>query len=644
MPFILTPLQEGLFPGRTFSRGQWRFGLLGRATILLFLWLSFLFLPASTQAAETVYRLGVPLGYMSPTFDLLFGELKKRGFAEGKNLEVVAINLATAETEAEKTKLRKEIAERCDIFFTTGGYLPILFEAGIQTPLVFVGISGPQYQLPAAMQATVTGFYRNSTTSLFKRSAEFLPANQRQKLALIYHKGSGLQSIVAKLQEACKELSIELLAQDFLETEDIGQVMRSFKEQGVQGVVLFPPAARDKDIDELVKWQNELKLPIIGQLREQIEQGILGGPTVDHQTLIPELADTIVKILKGRSPGQLPIKYLSDKYVVNLAAVQALGISIPSGIIEQAEIVGLATAEMGKKEKAVDLVSGSYRLGISINNPSEPTLKAVLASLAARGYVVGQNLRTVFVDLKGSNNFKNKRKIAEDISSKTNVLFVTGNHIPTLGQLPAFKTPICYIATRETAAGLTEHLKKNSTGVIRASFTAILEGVQSVTHGAKKIAMLGKSTSDLPSLINRYRKTADNSGITLDYRLFSTPAEVGGVMRELQPKNDCILLFAFNLEKEDLHEIIRWQDELHLPVLGQLREHVEAGLLGGVVIDSPKLYPKVAEYIDKLFQGRAPSHLPLYYYPQKLVVNIQVANSLGMEIPTEVLAQADIIR
>ena len=72
--------------------------------------------------------------------------------------------------------------------------------------------------------------------------------------------------------------------------------------------------------------------------------------------------------------------------------------------------------------------------------------------------------------------------------------------------------------------------------------------------------------------------------------------------------------------------------------------HIEAGLLGGPVIDLQKTSPKLAEYIDKLLQGRAPEKLPIFLYAEKYMINLNTAADLDLEIPVKILSQATIIR
>jgi ABC-type uncharacterized transport system substrate-binding protein len=612
----------------------WIFTLLLAATLLT--------IASIGRAQDTVYRLGVPKGYHAPGYDQVFAALNAKKFVIGHNLEIVPIDLDDFRAEAGKARIRSEIAQRCDLFFTTGDHLAIIFNVQIQTPLLFVGIKGPNHELPAAMRENATGVYRGTTANLFLQSASMLPADQRHKLGMIYYRGSQLATLAPQYQVLCKELGMELVVKDYDGQEDIERVMREFKTEKVYGIILFPPAARPEELPELVRWQNQLKLPILGQVKEQIETGLLGGPAIDYTLLAPTLADYAAKILHGRNPGQLPIKYVSNIYAVNLAAVSILGITIPPEVVDEAQIVGLASEATPRQEESKPLVAGSYTIAMPEDLPL-PSKDNLFKALAQRGYVEGGNLRVVRYNLTGRIDPQQQQQ-ASDLLASADVIYAPGNILPSLIRMPELKRPVCYIATRETAAIIPADIKSHFTGVVRASMNSIIEMSQKMMHGAKRMGILARTDSNLQRLVGRYQQLADQYGVTIDFRLFASRQEIGPVMQEMKLTNDFLLLFPPSITEGDLAEIVTWQNRLHFPVLSQFKNHIKAGLLGGPVVDLSKVMPKMAEYLDKLLQGRDPASLPIYYYPEKYVINLRTAALIQLEIPDEITREAEIIR
>lgn len=58
--------------------------------------------------------------------------------------------------------------------------------------------------------------------------------------------------------------------------------------------------------------------------------------------------------------------------------------------------------------------------------------------------------------------------------------------------------------------------------------------------------------------------------------------------------------------------------------------------------DVPELFRHVAPYVDRILRGAQPSALPVQA-PIKfeLVINLQTAKSLGLDVPTTLLTRAD---
>jgi putative ABC transport system substrate-binding protein len=79
-----------------------------------------------------------------------------------------------------------------------------------------------------------------------------------------------------------------------------------------------------------------------------------------------------------------------------------------------------------------------------------------------------------------------------------------------------------------------------------------------------------------------------------------------------------------------------------LPSMFGLEENAKAGGLMSYSADVLDLYRRSAAYIDKILKGANPSELPVEQASKyKLVINLQTARALGLEIPPMLLGRAD---
>jgi putative ABC transport system substrate-binding protein len=88
--------------------------------------------------------------------------------------------------------------------------------------------------------------------------------------------------------------------------------------------------------------------------------------------------------------------------------------------------------------------------------------------------------------------------------------------------------------------------------------------------------------------------------------------------------------------------IIDLADRYRLPAVYGGRWFADAGGLISYAADSIDPHRRAAAYVDRIFRGEKPADLPVQA-PTKyeLIVNLQTAKALGLQVPATILARAD---
>jgi putative ABC transport system substrate-binding protein len=106
--------------------------------------------------------------------------------------------------------------------------------------------------------------------------------------------------------------------------------------------------------------------------------------------------------------------------------------------------------------------------------------------------------------------------------------------------------------------------------------------------------------------------------------------------------NGGLVVYPHTVTEVHLQLIIELAGSYRLPAVYPFRYHAEAGGLLSYGVDALDLVPRAADYVDRIMRGANPGELPVQA-PTKfeLVINLQTARALGLEINPQLLATAD---
>ena len=128
--------------------------------------------------------------------------------------------------------------------------------------------------------------------------------------------------------------------------------------------------------------------------------------------------------------------------------------------------------------------------------------------------------------------------------------------------------------------------------------------------------------------------------VTIEVRL---PADLDFAFQAMaRERIDFLMVSADAMLLSERRRIAALAREARLPTIFERREHVEDGGLLSYGVNLRENWRRVASYVDKILKGSKAGDLPIEF-PTKLelVINLETAKALGLEVPPMLLARAD---
>jgi putative ABC transport system substrate-binding protein len=304
----------------------------------------------------------------------------------------------------------------------------------------------------------------------------------------------------------------------------------------------------------------------------------------------------------------------------------------------------LATeAQQGGKRWRVGYLAGS--LGPS---PLREDFRATLQDL---GYREGQNLVLESRFAEGKLE-RLPRLAAELVGLELDVLVVTGTAETFAAKRATTTIPIVMVVVPDPVAlGLVTSLARpggNLTGLTSTPGPGLygkrLELLRELVPGVARIGLLANRS--VPATAGRVRSTEEAArtvGVQVQIVEVRDRDELSSAFSRMKQQHLQALLVPsdplFTSERVRLAELAA---QARLPVLYDVREHVEAGGLAAYGPSFSDLFRRAAWYVDQILKGRKPSDLAVEQ-PRRFefIVNLKTAKALGLTLSPTLLFQAD---
>jgi ABC-type uncharacterized transport system substrate-binding protein len=160
---------------------------------------------------------------------------------------------------------------------------------------------------------------------------------------------------------------------------------------------------------------------------------------------------------------------------------------------------------------------------------------------------------------------------------------------------------------------------------------------------ARRIAALTRSARLEGSSLVEMRKAAAQSGLDLVPFAASTPEQFSEVFHAMREANVEALAIASVAEfAANASSLAALALQANLPTVCEWDWMARDGCLLGYGPDFDELRRRTADYVAKIFRGEAPGDLPLEQPTRfKFSINLKTARTLGVTLPSTLLARAD---
>jgi putative ABC transport system substrate-binding protein len=300
------------------------------------------------QRPGKVYRIGLlhrGAGLL-PALDAAFQEgLRELGYVMGQNV-IVERRYARGEVHRLPELAAQLVQASVDLIFAVGDEaIDAARQSTSRTPIIMVACDAVEAGLVKSLarpDGNVTGITCISGDLAAKRLQllrEAVPGFTR--LGILYNPGDPHAALeVRKARLVASEWKVEVQAFEIRFSPDVPSSFRAMASQGTDALYIVGDSFTLLHAKEIVELATKARLPAIHAYRQFPDAGglIAYGPSLTD--MFRRVAVYVDKVLKGTTPGELPIEQPTKfDLVINMKTAKSLGLTIPRALLVQAEVI-----------------------------------------------------------------------------------------------------------------------------------------------------------------------------------------------------------------------------------------------------------------------------------------------------------------
>ncbi|MGB6999635.1 MAG: ABC transporter substrate-binding protein [Pseudolabrys sp.] len=284
----------------------------------------------------------------NPYYPAFFKELRRLGYVEGQNLSVARYSAEGRENRY--TELSHDVVRtNPNIIVAAASRLVLSLKAATDTiPIVAVMADPVPFGIVASIArpgGNITGVSVEAGLDIWGKRLQVLreAIPTASKVGFLgSHQIWNLPQVTA-LRETTQQLHISLLGPPIespIDEKGYRRVLQAMAQEHVDGLIIGDQLEHVTYRRLIVDLAYNGRLPTVYPYREHFEVGGLMAYGPSLADVFRRLASYVDQILKGASPGELPI-YLASRFelLINLTTAKSLGLSIPPSLLLSADKV-----------------------------------------------------------------------------------------------------------------------------------------------------------------------------------------------------------------------------------------------------------------------------------------------------------------
>jgi putative tryptophan/tyrosine transport system substrate-binding protein len=272
--------------------------------------------------------------------------LRELGWLDGRNLQIeyrwVSDGELLRRSAVELARMPPDL-----ILATSTPVMAALQEQGLSVPIVFVQVADPVGQglVPnlARPGGHITGFI-NFEFSIGTKWLEALKqiAPHVTRVALIYNPETAPHADLFRrpVEAAAPAFAVTPMTVAARSAAELERALDAFARTPNGGLLVLPDVTNLIHRDQIIALAERHRLPAVYPYRYYAASGGLLSYGSEQADLFRRAASYVDRILKGTSPGELPVQ-APTKYelVINLKTANALGLDVPPTLLARADEV-----------------------------------------------------------------------------------------------------------------------------------------------------------------------------------------------------------------------------------------------------------------------------------------------------------------